>query len=131
MGIFNSLFNGTDEVKDSLKINWIALTEMSQLAAITLQSSTKPILIFKHSTRCGISRMAFKSFEREYDLDEISVDIYLLDLLKYSAISNEVSVKFKVQHQSPQVIVLKNEKVIYHDSHYGICVKEIEVFLFS
>ncbi|MBL4939967.1 MAG: DUF2847 family protein, partial [Lutibacter sp.] len=64
MSIFKSLFKRNSEIKDSLKIYWIPLTEMNQLAAITLQSSTKPILIFKHSTRCGISRMAFKSFER-------------------------------------------------------------------
>lgn len=129
MGIFSSLFKGNSEIKDSLKINWIGLTEISQLTAITLQSTAKPILIFKHSTRCGVSRMALKSFEREYDLNETSVDLYFLDILKYSAISNEVSVKFNVQHQSPQVIVLKNEKVIYQDSHYGISVKAIQKVL--
>ncbi len=129
MGFLNNLFNGSDEVKDGVKINWIALADINQLAAIKLQSSTKPILIFKHSTRCGISRMAFKSFERSYDLDETIVDLYYLDILNYRAISNEISDEFNVKHQSPQVIVLKNEKVIYQDSHGGICVKSIKKVL--
>jgi monothiol bacilliredoxin len=127
--MFNNLFKGNSEVKSRLKINWLAFTESNQIETITLQSNKKPILIFKHSTRCGVSRMSLKNFESEYDLDETSIDLYFLDLLKYKSISNEVSLKFKVQHQSPQVIVLKNEKVIYHDSHFSICVNAIKKVL--
>jgi bacillithiol system protein YtxJ len=129
MGIFNSLFKGNSEAKRRLKINWLDFTESNQIEAITLQSNVKPILIFKHSTRCGVSRMSLKNFESEYDLNETAIDLYFLDILKYRSISNEVSIKFKVQHQSPQVIVLKKEKAIYQDSHFGICVKAVKKVL--
>jgi monothiol bacilliredoxin len=127
--MFNNLFKGNREAKSRLKINWLDLTDINQIEAITLQSNEKPILIFKNSTRCGVSRMSLKNFESEYDLNEIPIDLYFLDILKYRSISNEISIKFKVQHQSPQVIVLKNEKVIYHDSHFSICVKAIKKIL--
>ncbi len=128
MGIFNSLFKGRSEGENDKNINWLLITESNQLTEIISKSNTKPILIFKHSSRCGISRMALKNFEREYNLTETDIDLYFLDLLNFRALSNEISEKLKVDHQSPQVILVKNEQVIYSDSHYQIsadAVKEI------
>ncbi len=89
-------------------------------------SNKKPVLIFKHSTRCGISRMALKNFERSFDIENEQLAIYLLDLIQFRTISNEIASKFKVQHQSPQAIVVYQEKVVYYDSHYGISVEAIK-----
>jgi bacillithiol system protein YtxJ len=47
-------------------MNWNALTDLEQLNEI-ISSSEKPVVIFKHSTRCSISRMALKQFENEFD----------------------------------------------------------------
>ena len=61
-------------------MNWIALTNANQLEEINSLASTTPVLIFKHSTRCGISRMALKSFEREFDLEETEISLFFLGL---------------------------------------------------
>jgi len=125
MNLFSNIFN-TNKNENKPEINWIPLKENSQLDAFIKLSNTKPVLIFKHSTRCGISSMALKSFEREYDLNDSQIELYFLDLLNFRALSNEVALKFDIPHQSPQVIVLQNEKVVYHDSHYQISVEEIK-----
>ena len=129
MGLFNSLFKGSSEVENEKKINWLSLTESSQLDAVISGSNLKPILIFKHSTRCGVSRMALKNFEREYDLEEEDIDLYFLDLLNFRALSNEISEKLNIYHQSPQVLVVKNGEVIYHDSHYSISADAVKKIL--
>tara|TARA_R110001583_G_scaffold135989_3_gene287851 strand:+ start:28675 stop:29070 length:396 start_codon:yes stop_codon:yes gene_type:complete len=126
MGLFNKILKSTSEAENSIKINWIALTSIEQLDALISQSSLKPALIFKHSTRCGISRMALKSFERDCDLNEENINLYFLDLLKFRNISNAISVKLNVQHQSPQAIVVKNEQVAYHDSHSQISIDAVK-----
>jgi len=110
-------------------MNWIALTNNNQLEEILKLSNITPVLIFKHSTRCGISRMALKTFEREFDLDETEISIFFLDLLNYRALSQDISIKFKVAHQSPQVLLIKNEEVIYHDSHDYISFDKIKEIL--
>ncbi|NOR29119.1 MAG: bacillithiol system redox-active protein YtxJ [Lutibacter sp.] len=126
MGLFNSLFSGNNESNDAMKINWKPLTESNQFNVAFSQSKEKPFLIFKHSTRCGISRMALKSFEKAYQSNAFEIDLYFLDLLNYRALSNEISEKSVVSHQSPQVLVFKDEHVVYHDSHYSIDVNSIE-----
>lgn len=96
---------------------------MQQIAA---ESSTIPVLIFKHSTRCGISRMALKGFESQYAIDAGQVKPYFLDLLNYREISNAIARDFGVHHESPQVLLIKDGKVVYHESHGAISATQIE-----
>ena len=124
MSLFNSLFGNSSESdnKDTNQngLNWNALTELKQLDSIVTASAEKPVVIFKHSTRCSISRMALKNFEREYNLEESEVAPYFLDLLEHRDISNEIAQKFQVIHQSPQLLLIKNGKSVYNVSHSEI-----------
>ena len=124
MSLFNSLFGNSSESdnKDTNQnsLNWNALTEIKQLDAIVEESAEKPVVIFKHSTRCSISRMALKNFEREYNLEEREATPYFLDLLEHRDISNEIAQKFQVIHQSPQLLLIKNGKSVYDVSHSEI-----------
>jgi len=124
MSLFNSLFgnSGESDNKDTNQngLNWNALTEIKQLDSIVEESAEKPVVIFKHSTRCSISRMALKNFEREYNLEESEVAPYFLDLLQHRDISNEIAQKFQVIHQSPQLLLIKNGKSVYDVSHSEI-----------
>lgn len=120
MSFLNSIFGSSDNT-DSPKsnVNWTELTDIAQLLEVTAISNEKPVVIFKHSTRCSISRMALKQFEREYDLNE-TVDAYFLDLIAHRDISNEIASRFNVYHESPQLILIKNGQAVYDVSHSDI-----------
>jgi bacillithiol system protein YtxJ len=109
-------------------MEWKELTEQEQLEAIINQSEAQPVLIFKHSTRCSISRFALKQFENEFDLQD-KIITYYLDLLNHRDISNEIAFQFNVQHQSPQILLLKNRVVVYHTSHENIDATELKKYL--
>ncbi|MBE0424165.1 MAG: bacillithiol system redox-active protein YtxJ [Lutibacter sp.] len=126
MGLFDNFFKSADKAENNIKINWVALTDKAQLEDIVKISMTKPVLIFKHSTRCGISRMVLKNFESDYDIPENNVELYFLNLLEYRTLSNDISEKFKVAHQSPQVLLIKNNKCIYDNSHHSITIEAIK-----
>lgn len=120
MSVFNYIFGKlASEAPSNSKIHWIPLENLDQLDTIATISNQKPIVIFKHSTRCSISRMALKRFESEYDLDE-NVDTYFLDLLEHRDISDEIASRFGVPHQSPQLILIKDGKAVYDVSHDAI-----------
>ena len=120
MSLLNKLFGGSSEPKEEKILPWIALTSLEQLVTIAENSKTKTQVIFKHSTRCGISSMVIKQFEKAYDLSENNLDLYYLDLLNYRDVSNAIAIKFEVMHQSPQLLVIKNGVVVAHDSHGAI-----------
>jgi bacillithiol system protein YtxJ len=107
-------------------MNWIVLSEMDQLDYIDELSATKPVLIFKHSTRCSISSTALTRFERNYKpVDEEIMIAYYLDLLKFRALSNEIEKRYQVEHQSPQTLLIKGGKCVHTSSHIEIDYKEI------
>ncbi len=119
--MFNKIFgDSTGKDSSSSGIGWNDLTDINQLNVITEESSETPVIIFKHSTRCAISRMALKNFEREYAIEEGSVKPYFLDLLEHRDISNTIASKFNVDHQSPQLLLIKDGKAVYHTSHSDI-----------
>ena len=108
------------------KFPWIDLTSSEQLHQIIQESNEHPVLLFKHSTRCSISSMAKSRFESNWKVTNDVCPTYYLDLIALRPISAEISELTNVEHQSPQAIVVKNGKVIYHASHNGIDAKEIE-----
>ena len=100
---------------------WTELRTESQLDQIQEESKTKSILIFKHSTRCSISRAALDRLERKWKVEEtLHIKPYFLDLLSFRETSACVARQFDVKHQSPQVLVIENGRSIYDQSHFGI-----------
>jgi bacillithiol system protein YtxJ len=126
MTLFKSIFGDSENNNSNAsKINWIELTDLGQLNEIMDLSHEQPVVIFKHSTRCSISRMALKQFENEFDL-EGRVTPYFLDLLNHRDISNEIATRFEVYHQSPQLLLIKEGKSIYDASHSDIDAVELK-----
>lgn len=125
MRFLKNMFGSSDDngSKEN-KINWIELTDLGQLNEISTLSNEKAVAIFKHSTRCSISRMALKQFENEFDSAD-KVTLYFLDLIAHRDVSNEIAQRFGVAHQSPQLILIKDGKAIYHVSHSDIDAEEL------
>lgn len=127
MAFLDKLFGNNDsKVTSTSSLKWNQLTELKHLDEAIETSGEVPVLLFKHSTRCAISRMALKSFEQEYSIDENEAKPYFLDLLEHRNISNEIAERLGVMHQSPQLIVVKNGKAVYHASHSDISANMVK-----
>ncbi len=111
---------------NTTEVGWEHLTEASQLERILEESKAKPVLIYKHSTRCGISSMALDRLERSWDEEGKAIKPYFLDLITYRNISNIVAEMFNVYHQSPQIIVIKDGKAVFDESHMGISFQALK-----
>ncbi|MCU0356682.1 MAG: bacillithiol system redox-active protein YtxJ [Cyclobacteriaceae bacterium] len=108
-------------------MQWNELSNLNQLTTLEQESTEKTVLIFKHSTSCSISRVALDRLQRNWKEEEMKeVKPYFLDLISYRDISNQIAERFSVYHESPQVILLRNNKVIYADSHWGIDYQAIK-----
>ncbi len=97
----------------------------SQLDGLDLLSQTRPQLIFKHSTRCSVSSMA----KRGLDMDlkqtrDAAFDIYYLDLIQYRDISNQIATRYHIQHESPQLLVIKNGQCVFYASHDDVALQD-------
>jgi bacillithiol system protein YtxJ len=96
---------------------WVPLQEPAQLDAILREDTTKIKVIFKHSTRCGISAMMLRRFERNWKAHVAKTDFYLLDLIARRDLSDKVSERLQFRHESPQVLLLRGTQIVQTASH--------------
>lgn len=108
---------------------WVEITSTNQVNELLHNIGEKPILLFKHSTRCSISGMVLNSLERNWTTGKELCDLYFIDLLKYRDVSNLTAELTGVEHQSPQTIVIKGKEIIYEESHNSIDARRIESLL--
>lgn len=107
-------------------MNWSSLTDIAQLESIDKESQNGPVLILKHSTRCSISSAALSRLERKWqDADNEKIKPYYLDLLNHRDISNAIADRYQIIHQSPQVLIIKDGKCVFTETHMSISYDDI------
>lgn len=114
-----------------IKMNWLKLENPSDLQQVienSFSNNISAVAIFKHSTRCVISTMAKARLVSSWNFKN-ELPIYYLDLLQYRSLSNQIADDFSVEHQSPQLLLIKDGKCIFHTSHNGISVRAIKDIL--
>ena len=104
--------NGDDE---SIRIG---LQKKEQWSEILALSHKKPVFIFKHSSRCGISSMVLSRFEKQ--IKELGDSYYYVHIQNDRDLSNWIAEELQVRHESPQLIVLKDAELMANDSHYAL-----------
>lgn len=100
--------------------NWNEITQEADVKNIIEKSVVKSQIIYKHSVTCGISAHAENKLIHGSHLLTENADFNYLDLLRFRSISNLIAQELKVTHQSPQIIVLKDKKVVHTTSHNAI-----------
>lgn len=105
-------------------MNWNELQTARQLGEIIDFSHQRPQVIFKHSTRCNISSIAWSRLKKAEKMD--GADLYYLDLLSHRPLSGQIAETLKVEHESPQVLLIKKGACVYDESHLGITADELQ-----
>ncbi|KQT17966.1 general stress protein [Chryseobacterium sp. Leaf404] len=126
MSLFGKIFGDKKEENDSSLPLWKLIESENDLAKAVEASENKKVAIFKHSTRCFISKTVLKNFEAElHDSENNDAEFYFLDLIAYRAVSNKIAEDFNVRHESPQLIVFENGAVKNSASHQDISLSQI------
>ena len=107
-------------------MTWNNIDSIESLDFLIKNSFTTPQFIFKHSTRCSISSMAKNRLESKWDINENILNPYYLDLLSFRTISDEIAHRFSIEHESPQILIIKNGACVYFSSHTDINVFDIK-----
>jgi|SRR4029078_1064309 len=92
---------------------FLKLSDKETWEQLLRASNEHPVLVFKHSNSCGISSRAYREMEQ---LDGVN----LLEVQTARELSNEVAATTGVEHETPQVILLRNGKAVWNTSHYGV-----------
>lgn len=104
-------------------MNWITITEQEQIQAIF--DSKDFSIIYKHSPRCMTSLMAYRQLKSEVSAAAgEETPIYIVDVIGHRQVSQAIAQTFHVEHESPQIMVIKNGQSVYDTSHENVSLKE-------
>jgi len=117
-----SLFTGSGSNKNTNEnsIPWSALDTQEQLDFLQSGDGEDMVVLFKHSTSCGLSSMMLRRFQQLWGHAAADTSFYILDVIRYRDLSNTISSRYQVMHQTPQVLILKGNRLLAHASHSGI-----------
>jgi bacillithiol system protein YtxJ len=97
-----------------MKNHFTKIATTTALDELMSRSNKEPVVVFKHSTTCPISSGAYRQME------DLPGDVALIEVQSARDLSREVGERTGIEHESPQVIILRNSKPVWHASHWKI-----------
>lgn len=102
------------------------LTTIDDLDAVLARAKSRPVLLFKHSTTCGVSAQAYAEMLALLQNPTWNAETWLVDVHAKRAVSTEIASRFKVRHASPQVLLVQDGIVLWHASHVRVTADAIQ-----
>ena len=98
----------------------LPLTSLDELTVALERSFTRPILLFKHSSRCGTSAMANEEVHDLLAGAPLGADVYVIHIQAHRDVSDAVARLLGVRHESPQVLLVRDGTVRWNASHFRV-----------
>jgi bacillithiol system protein YtxJ len=102
-----------------MKANFTKIDSNEKLDELFQKSHENPVVLFKHSVTCPISAAVYR------EVAALEADVNLVVVQTARGVSNEIAQRTGIRHESPQAIVLKDGKPVYHASHYDVTAEDL------
>jgi bacillithiol system protein YtxJ len=99
---------------------------LAALDAVVTESFDRPVLLFKHSLTCGMSAHANDEVRAFLAGAENTPLCGLIVVQHARPVSNAVVERFGVRHESPQALLLRDGRVVWHASHWKVTARSLE-----
>ena len=117
-----------------MNVTLVELRNVESLDRFLELSKRSPVVIFKHSETCGISDRAYREMldlawraSHRSNIDgQTAIPIGIVAIQTCPEVSNEIEARTSVDHESPQVLVIADRKVVWSTSHGGVRAEAIE-----
>src|SRR5882672_641665 len=99
---------------------------LEELDRLILESRTRPLLLFKHSYTCGTSLEALDELITHLnDVGPTDAQYALVTVQTHRDVSNAVSARFGVRHETPQALLVRNGLVVWSATHFGVTARAV------
>src|SRR5436190_9073194 len=102
-----------------------SLQDVDSLDAAIAESRERPVLLFKHSRYCGVSCEALDELQAHIARGSTGAAYKMITVQTHRAISDAAAQKLGIRHETPQAILLREEKVIWNASHFRITAAKL------
>ena len=103
----------------------ISLHSVADLDRLLSESHTRPLLLFKHSYSCGVSAEALDELVDHLNADMLTAGLpepqyALVTVQTHRDVSNAVTARLGVRHETPQALLVRDGRVVWAASHFRV-----------
>jgi len=99
---------------------------IEDLDRLLAQTSDRPLLLFKHSLTCGTSAEALDELIEHLDDDKLDAEYAIVTVQSHRELSNAISARLKVRHETPQALLIYDGRVIWSASHFRVTANAMQ-----
>ena len=108
------------------------LQRIDQLDELLTESAGQPLLLFKHSYSCGISAEALDELVDHLNSDRPGTVRYaMVTVQTHREVSNAVSARLGIRHETPQALIVRDGRVVWTASHFRVTAKAVDAAIRS
>ena len=97
-----------------------ALHGIDDLDRLLTASQDRPLLLFKHSHTCGVSAEALDELVTYLSDEPADVHYAMVTVQTHRDVSNAVTTKLGVRHETPQALLIRDGRVVWSASHFRV-----------
>lgn len=98
---------------------FIQLHEIQELDKLLSDSTERPVILFKHSSTCGVSARAYR------EMAKLAAPIGIITVQRARSLSNQIEERFALAHETPQVLIVRDGKLAWSASHFRITTEAV------
>ena len=103
----------------------IHLQNLDDLDRLLSESHARPLLLFKHSYSCGVSAEALDELVDHLNADVVAAGLTepqyaMVTVQTHRDVSNAVSTRLGVRHETPQALLVRDGRVVWAASHFRV-----------
>lgn len=102
---------------------FIEIANLSSLDDFVAGLDGAPGILFKHSDTCGVSSRAYNEMSR------VPYQVGLVVVQKARSVSDEIEKRWRVSHETPQVLIVRDGAVLWNASHFQVKAVDVEAVL--
>ena len=106
--------------------DFIVLDSVNALERVIAASGERLVLLFKHSVTCGTSAQAHDELVAHLSESRHATPHAIVTVQTNQDVSDAVATRFDVRHETPQVLLIQEGRVVWEASHFGVTVETIK-----
>ena len=100
--------------------NFISIEDNAALDRFLADANGSAVVILKHSNTCGVSSRAYG------EMSSFEGPVGLITVQKARDVSDEIEKRTGIPHETPQLLILRNDQVVFTASHFQVKAETVK-----
>lgn len=110
-------------ISNDMTTPFVEINSVGSLEQFLATANGAAAVLFKHSNTCGVSSRAYS------EMSKLRRPVGLVTVQSARAVSDEIERRWQIPHETPQVLIVREGKMVWDASHFRVRAADVEAAL--